>query len=111
MRKKRLGARKKTDPGKSGPPQSADEMVRELKRIAVPSGDYRKQSLRMHGLICAKCAREFDESNRHLLTVHHKDGNHRNNPPDGSNWENLCAYCHEDEHSRGRLGDYLSDRG
>jgi hypothetical protein len=40
--------------------------------------------------------------------VHHKDGNHRNNPPDGSNWENLCAYCHEDVHSRGLLGDYLA---
>jgi hypothetical protein len=41
------------------------------------------------------------------LTVHHRDGNSRNNPPDGSNWENLCVYCHEDEHSRGLLGDYF----
>jgi hypothetical protein len=39
--------------------------------------------------------------------VHHKDGNHLNNPPDGSNWENLCLYCHDDEHSRELLGDYL----
>jgi hypothetical protein len=23
-----------------------------------------------------------------------------NNPPDGSNWENLCVYCHDDEHHR-----------
>ena len=61
---------------------------------------YRERSLALHGWICAKCAREFDESNLHLLTVHHRDGNHQNNPPDGSNWENLCAYCHEDEHSR-----------
>ncbi len=40
------------------------------------------------------------------MTVHHKDGNHQNNPSDGSNWENLCVYCHEDEHSRGLLGEY-----
>jgi 5-methylcytosine-specific restriction endonuclease McrA len=70
--------------------------------------DYRVKSLKMHGWICAKCGREFDASNLHLLTVHHKDGNHSNNPQDGSNWENLCTYCHEDEHSRGLLGDYLT---
>ena len=34
------------------------------------------------------------------LTVHHKDHNHDNNPLDGSNWELLCIYCHENEHSR-----------
>ena len=52
--------------------------------------------------------REFDAANLHLLTVHHKDGNHHNNPADGSNWENICTYCHDDEHSRGLLGDYLN---
>jgi hypothetical protein len=26
------------------------------------------------------------------------------------NWENLCVYCHEDEHSRDLLADYLSGR-
>ena len=41
------------------------------------------------------------------MTVHHKDGNHHNNPADGSNWENLCVYCHEDVHSRGVLAEYL----
>ena len=49
----------------------------------------------------------FTGKNRRLLTVHHKDGNPRNNPADGSNWENLCIYCHDDEHSRQLLGDYL----
>jgi len=86
--------------------KSIADIVRELK-AGNASGDYRDQSLRIHGLICAKCGREFEQKDRHLLTVHHKDGNHRNNPPDGSNWENLCVYCHEDEHSRGVLADYL----
>ena len=43
--------------------------------------------------------------------MHHKDGNHQNNPLNGSNWENLCIYCHDDEHSRGLLGDYLKGGG
>ena len=81
------------------------EIVAALRR-EQPEGDYREQSLRIHGLICAKCGREFEPKDRRLLTVHHRDGNHRNNPPDGSNWENLCVYCHDDEHSRGRLGEY-----
>ena len=29
-----------------------------------------------------------------------KNRDHNNNPPDGSNWELLCMYCHEGEHSR-----------
>jgi len=86
-----------------------DAVVRDARRGALArSHGYRERSLALHGWICAKCAREFDESNLHLLTVHHRDGNHHNNPPDGSNWENLCAYCHDDEHSRGLLADYLS---
>jgi len=90
--------------------KSAEEIARELKQAHSPSKDYREQSLRIHGLICAKCGREFADKDRHLLTVHHKDGNHHNNPPDGANWENLCIYCHDDEHRRGMLGDYLGRR-
>ena len=93
-------------------PRSSDEVDRIVDAAKGEAGrrrqDYRARSLALHGWICAKCAREFDESNVHLLTVHHKDGDHANNPPDGSNWENLCAYCHDDEHSRGLLADYLS---
>lgn len=90
-------------------PEDVDEAVRRLRgETAAKTVDYREASLRIHGLICAKCGREFDHADRHLLTVHHKDGNHHNNPRDGSNWENLCVYCHEDEHSRERLGHYLS---
>lgn len=34
------------------------------------------------------------------LTVHHRDHNHDNNPSNGSNWELLCLYCHDNEHQR-----------
>ncbi len=61
---------------------------------------YREQSLRIHPSICARCGRDFTQKNLHMLTVHHKDHNHDNNPPDGSNWENLCIYCHDNEHMR-----------
>jgi hypothetical protein len=61
---------------------------------------YREQSLRIHPWVCARCGREFTAQNLHLLTVHHKDHNHENNPADGSNWENLCIYCHDNEHRR-----------
>jgi len=88
--------------------QEIDELVRRLRAGQSASNTYRERSLKLHGWICAKCGREFDSGNLHLLTVHHRDGNHNNNPADGSNWENLCVYCHEDEHSRSLLGDYLS---
>ena len=61
---------------------------------------YREQSLRLHPWVCARCGREFTRQNLHQLTVHHKDHNHDNNPPDGSNWENLCLYCHDYEHQK-----------
>ena len=61
---------------------------------------YRAQSLKIHPWVCGRCGREFNEKNLHELTVHHKDHNHDNNPPDGSNWENLCIYCHDNEHAR-----------
>ena len=61
---------------------------------------YREQALKILPWICTRCAREFDGKRLRELTVHHKDGNHDNNPPDGSNWELLCIYCHENEHAR-----------
>jgi len=108
MRHNRYRDFTKRMPQKKDSGKSVEDIVRELKQAGSSSGDYREQSLKIHGLICAKCGREVEYKDRHLLTVHHRDGNHRNNPPDGSNWENLCIYCHEDEHSRGLLGDYLS---
>ncbi len=61
---------------------------------------YRDRALKLFPWVCAKCAREFTYSRLKELTVHHKDGNHDNNPQDGSNWELLCIYCHDNEHSR-----------
>jgi hypothetical protein len=62
--------------------------------------DYRDQALKLFPWVCGRCAREFPASRLRELTVHHKDGNHDRNPPDGSNWELLCLYCHENEHAR-----------
>ena len=61
---------------------------------------YREQALKMFPWICARCGREFQGKKLRELTVHHKDHNHEYNPPDGSNWELLCIYCHDNEHSR-----------
>ncbi|WP_443112713.1 YajD family HNH nuclease [Desulfosarcina sp. BuS5] len=61
---------------------------------------YREQALKIYPWICARCGREFTGKKLRELTVHHKDHNHDNNPPDGKNWELLCLYCHDNEHSR-----------
>lgn len=98
MRRPAYRIHRNRSPKKPDPNKSVDEIVRELQQISQRKNDYREQSLKLHGLLCARCGREFDHKNSHLLTVHHKDGNHLNNPPDGSNWENLCVYCHEEEH-------------
>lgn len=61
---------------------------------------YREQALKMYPWVCGRCGREFTRVNLHELTVHHRDHNHDNNPSDGSNWELLCLYCHDNEHQR-----------
>ncbi len=110
MKRNRYGNFRKKAPQRKKNEKTVEEIVRELKQEGGAAGNYREQSLKIHGPVCAKCGREFEYKDRHLLTVHHKDGNHNNNPPDGSNWENLCIYCHEDEHTRDLLGDYLSGK-
>lgn len=61
---------------------------------------YREQALKLYPWICGRCAREFTRANLHELTVHHRNHNHDDNPADGSNWELLCLYCHDNEHQR-----------
>ncbi len=87
----------------SKPPDTArlDRVVAEARRAREERAKtYRERALKLFPWICGRCAREFDRSNVQQLTVHHKDHNHDNNPPDGSNWELLCVYCHDNEHSR-----------
>jgi len=66
---------------------------------------YREKALKMYPWICGRCGREFSGKKLRDLTVHHKDHNHENNPPDGSNWELLCIYCHDNEHDRQSVAD------
>ena len=61
---------------------------------------YREQALKIYPWICGRCGRQFAGANLRELTVHHRDHNHDNNPPDGSNGELLCLYCHDNEHQR-----------
>ena len=61
---------------------------------------YREQALKLYPWICGRCKREFTRETVRELTVHHRDHNHDNNPSDGSNWELLCIYCHDNEHQR-----------
>ena len=81
-----------------------EEMDKIVAKARKSDGDrmkgYRERSLSINPWVCARCGREFTNKNLHLLTVHHRDHNHDNNPADGSNWENLCVYCHDNEHRR-----------
>lgn len=67
---------------------------------------YRERALKMFPWICGRCSREFTGQRVRELTVHHKDHDHDNNPPDGSNWELLCIYCHDNEHSRDQVAEW-----
>lgn len=78
-----------------------DRVVAEARRAREErESGYREQALKLYPWVCGRCAREFTRENLRELTVHHRDHNHSNNPPDGSNWELLCLYCHDNEHSR-----------
>lgn len=61
---------------------------------------YRQRALKLYPWICGRCMREFNQANLQELTVHHRDHDHDNNPNDGTNWELLCVYCHDNEHQR-----------
>ena len=80
---------------------AGDRIVEMARRqSAQREQGYRAQALKLYPKICARCGREFGGENLRELTVHHKDHNHDNNPQDGSNWELLCLYCHDNEHAR-----------
>ena len=87
--------RPRTESGKLD--QILAEAQRDRQRREI---EYRERALKIFPWICARCGREFSGKRLRELTVHHKDHNHENNPPDGSNWELLCIYCHDMEHTR-----------
>ena len=87
-----------------------DRIVAEARREqADRQKTYREKALKMFPWVCGRCGREFTGRRVRELTVHHKDHNHDNNPPDGSNWENLCLYCHDFEHQK--YEEYLQGVG
>ena len=78
-----------------------DRIVADAHRhSAARDKGYREQALKLYPWICGRCAREFTRANLSELTVHHRNHNHDDNPSDGSNWELLCLYCHDNEHQR-----------
>ena len=87
-----------------------DRIVAEARHAAAGrEKGYREQALKIYPWVCGRCAREFTHANLQLLEVHHRDSNHDNNPPDGSNWELLCLYCHENEHARNAVADAYAE--
>lgn len=92
-----------TKPTTTDPARQA-RLLAELHRdVDQRQQSYRGRALTLFPHICARCGREFEGKRMRELTVHHKDFNHDNNPSDGSNWELLCLYCHDDEHAVDRL--------
>lgn len=87
-----------------------DRIVAEArKQSELRESGYRERALKLYPWICGRCGREFTGVRVRELTVHHRDHNHDNNPSDGSNWELLCIYCHENEHAR-LLDEVVRDR-
>ncbi len=88
-------------------PKRAAEIIANARRAqAVRADGYRERALAIFTHVCGRCGRAFAGKDLRELTVHHKDNNHDNNPPDGSNWELLCRYCHDDEHQKSMHSGY-----
>ena len=84
-----------------------DELIAANRREREES--YRRLALKLYPHVCGRCAREFSGKRLSELTVHHRDHNHDNNPADGSNWELLCLYCHDNEHARYTDQQYFAE--
>jgi len=94
---------------RTNPPDAARQaqLIAELRRDAAERrSGYRERALAIYPHVCARCGREFAGKRLKELTVHHRDHNHDNNPPDGSNWELLCVYCHDHEHEKSITAKY-----
>jgi hypothetical protein len=96
------------NPKKPVDPKRQAQLQAELRRdVALRRQGYRERALSLFPHVCARCGREFTGKRLRELTVHHRDENHENNPPDGSNWELLCLYCHDHEHDKGSIVGYV----
>lgn len=92
----------------AGGDKERERLIAEGRRVqAEMQKSYRERALKMYPWVCGKCGRDFSGKRVQELTVHHRDLNHDNNPPDGSNWELLCIYCHDNEHQRDQEADRL----
>jgi len=88
-------------------PERQAEILAEIKRDRdLRQKSYRDQALKLLPHVCARCGRELSGKRLRELTVHHIDHNFKNNPPDGSNWELLCLYCHDHEHEKFRMAGF-----
>ena len=80
---------------------SANDIIAQARKYkAERENTYREKALKLYPWVCGRCTREFTHANLSELTVHHKNHDHDFNPEDGSNWELLCLYCHDNEHQR-----------
>lgn len=85
----------------SGNKDQQSEFVAQARRESeARAQSYRERALKLYPWVCGRCGRQFTRRNLAELTVHHRDHDHDNNPEDGSNWELLCLYCHDNEHMR-----------
>jgi 5-methylcytosine-specific restriction endonuclease McrA len=97
---------KQTSPGQSQGQKTIDtnrldQVVADARRNRDDRDKgYREQALKLYPWVCGRCGRTFTHTNLRELTVHHRNHNHDDNPTDGSNWELLCLYCHDNEHQR-----------
>ncbi len=82
------------------PEQQARDLAALCRERDKRETSYRGRALKLFPHLCARCGREFAGRNLSELTVHHKDHDHTRNPPDGTNWELLCLYCHDHEHEK-----------
>jgi 5-methylcytosine-specific restriction endonuclease McrA len=83
---------------RAGPDQQEQLIAEARKNRELREQGYREQALKLFSHVCGRCGREFEGKKLRELTVHHRNHNHDDNPPDGSNWELLCIYCHDNEH-------------
>jgi len=89
---------------------SDEKFIAEIRRHQqAQEKTYRARALAMYPHLCGRCGREFSGKKLKELTVHHRNHNHDDNPADGSNWELLCLYCHDNEHARNTVADAYTD--